>query len=553
MDSVVSMEVDENGRLGGDSDHNMLITKFREKIVYVTRAAVVKQAGWDIKDDQDWTKYKEVVSSELSGKKAKGVEALSYSIAQAVLKGLEEGVGRRPPPSSSSSVQRFPLHIVRILKERRKLEQEWKKGKSEFARSGAPGHSLVVAKTRLKEKTEELERAKCKFYRQKRKPLMKLAMVNSRRARKVFWSHVSRKETVSSEIPYLQDKDTGLLRHDAEGMCDQAYKYFVDIFTGLEPRVQDESTGREGREGTGGAQRIETRGGQEEVLSGGGLEEEVGQWFSEVQVLGEEVNVEIEDAVDKWITQVGVVETAPGGGVEVVLEENPGKVLRTVDQSKRPETDPSGYLDRDFDPGEVREVLQAMGDNKASGWDSVPNEALKQGPPELVEHLVVLFNRVKEQGVVPEAWKRGRITLIHKKGPVSNIYNYRPITVLTSVSSLYTKVLNSRLITVTEEHGLLGEIQHGFRRGRSGADASFVLNTVLWKSTAKRRKVHLSFLDVAKAHCPNHVVPCHGCFLHLLGLGCLPSLGPHCLARLCSYWRFVPPDRRCQPMRGFGW
>ena len=289
------------------------------------------------------------------------------------------------------------------------------------------------------------------------------------------------------------------------------------------------------------------------MLSGGGLEEEVGQWFSEVQVLGEEVNVEIEDAVDKWITQVGVVETAPGGGVEVVLEENPGKVLRTVDQSKRPETDPSGYLDRDFGPGEVREVLQAMGDNKASGWDSVPNEALKQGPPELVEHLVVLFNRVKEQGVVPEAWKRGRITLIHKKGPVSNIYNYRPITVLTSVSSLYTKVLNSRLITVTEEHGLLGEIQHGFRRGRSGADASFVLNTVLWKSTAKRRKVHLSFLDVAKAHCPNHIVPCYGWVLHLLGLGCLPTVGPHCLARLCSYWRFVPPDRRCQPMRGFGW
>ena len=116
-----------------------------------------------------------------------------------------------------------------------------------------------------------------------------------------------------------------------------------------------------------------------------------------------------------------------------------------------------------------------------------------------MEQLVILFNKVKDQGVVPKAWNRGRITLIHKKGSVSDIYNYRPITVLTSVSSLFTKVLNSRLTVVTEEHGLLGQIQHGFRKGRSGADASFVLNTVLWKSAARRKKVHLSFLDVAKA------------------------------------------------------
>jgi hypothetical protein len=77
-------------------------------------------------------------------------------------------------------------------------------------------------------------------------------------------------------------------------------------------------------------------------------------------------------------------------------------------------------------------------------------------------------------------------------------YNYRPLTVLNSVAGLYTKLLNARLVQVVETHGLLGQIQNGFRKGRSGADSGFILNTVLWKSSALRKKPHLAFLDLQK-------------------------------------------------------
>ena len=77
-------------------------------------------------------------------------------------------------------------------------------------------------------------------------------------------------------------------------------------------------------------------------------------------------------------------------------------------------------------------------------------------------------------------------------------YNYRPLTVLNSVAGLYTKLLNARLVKVVEAHGLLGQVQNGFRKGRSGADCGFILNTVLWKSSALRKKPHLAFLDLQK-------------------------------------------------------
>ena len=101
---------------------------------------------------------------------------------------------------------------------------------------------------------------------------------------------------------------------------------------------------------------------------------------------------------------------------------------------------------------------------------------------------------------VPKAWNRGRVVLVHKKGNAAEINNYRPVTVLTCMNATYSKVINARLTEVVERHRLLGEIQNGFRKDRSGGDSSFTLNSVLWKSLAKKRKVHLAFMDLQKAY-----------------------------------------------------
>lgn len=186
------------------------------------------------------------------------------------------------------------------------------------------------------------------------------------------------------------------------------------------------------------------------------------------------------------------------GDHEYAVDENP--VLQSKDDSRTCSTDPSGFLDKDFSDKEVQQVVSSLGNCKAAGWDRIPNEALKEAPLPLLKQLTVLFNRVKNRGKVPTGWKRGRVVLVHKKGPTVDVNNYRPLTVLVSVSGIYTKLLNQRLTQVVEEHKLLGEVQHGFRKGRSGADCAFVLNSVLWKSVSKKKKAHLAFIDLTKAY-----------------------------------------------------
>ena len=78
--------------------------------------------------------------------------------------------------------------------------------------------------------------------------------------------------------------------------------------------------------------------------------------------------------------------------------------------------------------------------------------------------------------------------------------NYRPVTVIISLSGLYSRVLNERLEKIVEGQGLLGEDQQGFRKGRRMGDNSFLLDTVLWKSRAMRKDVHLAYVDISKAY-----------------------------------------------------
>ena len=101
---------------------------------------------------------------------------------------------------------------------------------------------------------------------------------------------------------------------------------------------------------------------------------------------------------------------------------------------------------------------------------------------------------------MPPGWNKGKVTLVFKKGLREQLGNYRPITVLISLSGLYSRVLNARLTEVVETHKLLGEDQNGFRKGRGMADNAFILDSILWKARALKQKVHLCYIDITKAY-----------------------------------------------------
>jgi hypothetical protein len=68
LHQVKSMEIDEDGKLGGSSDHNMIVTRLADSFEKVVRKPFLEKVpGFDISDDTDWSGYSEMVRAEVGG------------------------------------------------------------------------------------------------------------------------------------------------------------------------------------------------------------------------------------------------------------------------------------------------------------------------------------------------------------------------------------------------------------------------------------------------------------------------------------------------------
>ena len=146
-----------------------------------------------------------------------------------------------------------------------------------------------------------------------------------------------------------------------------------------------------------------------------------------------------------------------------------------------------------------------MKNNKAVGPDGIPNEFLKAGGDVLNNAITQLYNKIHEKETTPKSWDLGLMNILYKgKGDISDMSNYRGITINNSISKLFANIMNSRITKFIERIGLLGEFQNGFRKGRQTNDNLFILRNVLERGRIKaggsNGNVSLCFVDLKKAY-----------------------------------------------------
>ena len=150
-------------------------------------------------------------------------------------------------------------------------------------------------------------------------------------------------------------------------------------------------------------------------------------------------------------------------------------------------------IERPFSDDELQGCLDGLTEGKAPGLDGITPIMLKNLPP------TATFNNIQMSGSVPKKWKDGKVVMLLKKNPGSLMKNYRPITLISVISKVYTKLLNQRITSAILEEDILGPEQNGFRPGRSCNDNLFVLNTVIEKHK-NSNDLQLCFVDIASAY-----------------------------------------------------
>jgi hypothetical protein len=90
-------------------------------------------------------------------------------------------------------------------------------------------------------------------------------------------------------------------------------------------------------------------------------------------------------------------------------------------------------------------------------------------------------------GIFPSRLKYSVITPLHKKNDKRNVLNYRPISLLTSFSKLFEKIIYKSLITHITSNNIFTNSQFGFRKESSTDKATYKLvNDILTALTDKR-------------------------------------------------------------------
>ena len=149
---------------------------------------------------------------------------------------------------------------------------------------------------------------------------------------------------------------------------------------------------------------------------------------------------------------------------------------------------------------EVVKVAKGLKNKLASGFDDIPDLVVKQCKDHLKKPLTNIFNSSLESGIFPELLKIAKVILVHKKGNVRNINNYRPIASLSVFSKLLEKLMYNRIIAFIDRHDILSEAQHGFRSYRSTETA--LQDFISEAQSAIHKKLNPTglFLDLTKAY-----------------------------------------------------
>ena len=111
----------------------------------------------------------------------------------------------------------------------------------------------------------------------------------------------------------------------------------------------------------------------------------------------------------------------------------------------------------------VRAIMQ-MKTKKSRGPDNISSFIFKIACPVVSKSLAKIFHASLETGIFPEVWKLVRVAPIFKTGVKSDMSNYRPISVLSTVARVFEKIVYEQLYDYFEKNRCLTKYQSGFRR-----------------------------------------------------------------------------------------
>ena len=148
---------------------------------------------------------------------------------------------------------------------------------------------------------------------------------------------------------------------------------------------------------------------------------------------------------------------------------------------------------------EILIIMNKMENKSSSGYDTISNKILKFIKHEISKSITLIINQMLESGIFPDALKISKVIPLHKKDDVNSLSNYRPISLLPTLSKIFERVVYNQLYSYFVDNKLLSEQQYGFRSKHSTELAGIKLVDYLKAEIDKKQTPVNIYLDLSKA------------------------------------------------------
>ena len=101
---------------------------------------------------------------------------------------------------------------------------------------------------------------------------------------------------------------------------------------------------------------------------------------------------------------------------------------------------------------EVKHAPNKTKTGKTPGEDGIASNMLRAAGDEVHNKLAQLFTQCLCKRDVPETWCNAIVSLLHKKGDKEDLGNYCPISLLSAIYKLFSKILTDGLEKIFDEN-----------------------------------------------------------------------------------------------------
>ncbi len=147
----------------------------------------------------------------------------------------------------------------------------------------------------------------------------------------------------------------------------------------------------------------------------------------------------------------------------------------------------------------VKSKLRGLKAGKAVGLDDVPARLLIDSADIVARPLTDIINVSLQTGQVPIDWKAARVFPLFKKGKTELMDNYRPISILPTVSKVLERAVHTQLYNYLQSHKMLSPYQCRFRKSYSKELTALCLADTIRRNIDLFQMTGAAYIDLRKA------------------------------------------------------